>query len=255
MIYLIISFLASVVGAICGIGGGVIIKPCLDMLSLTDASTANFLSGCTVLSMTTYSVFGNIVTRGHQLNVIQTTPLAVGAAVGGVVGKQILSFATAAMASAEVKRLQAMYLLFVTAAAFLYTLNKHQIASRNVKSKYISIMIGLLLGIMSSFLGIGGGPVNLVVLYYAFGMDTKEAAQNSLYVILFSQLASLLTTVVSGSIPPVELTALLLMIAGGILGGITGRAVNKRVSIKTIDRLFKVVMILLMGLCIYNMDI
>ncbi|MEI3183290.1 MAG: sulfite exporter TauE/SafE family protein [Lachnospiraceae bacterium] len=39
---------------------------------------------------------------------------------------------------------------------------------------------------MSSFLGIGGGPINLVVLLYFFSMDTKAAAQNSLYIILFS---------------------------------------------------------------------
>ena len=32
--------------------------------------------------------------------------------------------------------------------------------------------IGLLLGIMSSFLGIGGGPINLAVLFFFFGMET-----------------------------------------------------------------------------------
>ncbi|MBQ2105458.1 MAG: sulfite exporter TauE/SafE family protein, partial [Lachnospiraceae bacterium] len=51
-----ICFLASVIGAICGIGGGVIIKPALDAFGIMDVSTISFLSGCTVLSMTTYSV-------------------------------------------------------------------------------------------------------------------------------------------------------------------------------------------------------
>lgn len=31
-VFFLVSFLASIVGAICGIGGGVIIKPVLDML-------------------------------------------------------------------------------------------------------------------------------------------------------------------------------------------------------------------------------
>ena len=54
--YLVISFLTSLVGAICGIGGGVIIKPTLDFLALADAATISFLSGCTVLAMSAYNV-------------------------------------------------------------------------------------------------------------------------------------------------------------------------------------------------------
>ena len=56
LIVFLVCFLASVVGAVCGIGGGVIIKPTLDALGILDVSTISFLSGCTVLSMTSYSV-------------------------------------------------------------------------------------------------------------------------------------------------------------------------------------------------------
>lgn len=56
IVFLAVSFLASTVGAICGIGGGVIIKPVLDMFAVLDVSTISFLSGCTVLAMTCYSV-------------------------------------------------------------------------------------------------------------------------------------------------------------------------------------------------------
>ena len=51
----LICFFASIVGAICGIGGGVIIKPVLDAFGIMSVSAISFLSGCTVLSMTTYS--------------------------------------------------------------------------------------------------------------------------------------------------------------------------------------------------------
>ena len=47
----LVSFLASVAGAVCGIGGGVIIKPLFDLCQLADVSAASFLSGCTVLCM------------------------------------------------------------------------------------------------------------------------------------------------------------------------------------------------------------
>ena len=56
VLFWMISFGASIVGAICGIGGGVIIKPVLDAFGVLSVSTISFLSGCTVLAMTCYSV-------------------------------------------------------------------------------------------------------------------------------------------------------------------------------------------------------
>lgn len=42
VLFFMISFLASVIGAICGIGGGVIIKPTLDLFQLAGVSTISF---------------------------------------------------------------------------------------------------------------------------------------------------------------------------------------------------------------------
>ena len=56
VIFLGVSFCASVVGAICGIGGGVLIKPLLDAFGVLSVASISFLSGCTVLSMSCYSV-------------------------------------------------------------------------------------------------------------------------------------------------------------------------------------------------------
>ena len=56
ILVLCIAFGASIVGAICGIGGGVIIKPLLDAFGIAGVAEISFLSGCTVLSMSCYSV-------------------------------------------------------------------------------------------------------------------------------------------------------------------------------------------------------
>ena len=56
ILFFVVAFLSSIVGAICGIGGGVVIKPVLDMMQMGAPATINFLSGCTVLSMSLYSV-------------------------------------------------------------------------------------------------------------------------------------------------------------------------------------------------------
>ena len=111
---------------------------------------------------------------------------------------------------------------------------------------------GVVLGIMSSFLGIGGGPINLVVFYFFFSMDTKTAAQNSLYTILFSQLTSLITTLVTHTVPAFDPIALALMIAGGIIGGMAGRICNKKISSEAVDKLFMGLMVVIIGICAYN---
>lgn len=112
--------------------------------------------------------------------------------------------------------------------------------------------IGLLLGILSAFLGIGGGPINLVVLYYFFSMETQRAAQNSLYIIFFSQMTSFLLTIFTQAIPDVNILVFILMALGGLLGGIVGRYVNKKMEACIVERLFIGLMMVIILLCAHN---
>ena len=253
ILFFIVSFLSSIVGAICGIGGGVVIKPVLDMLRMGSAATINFLSGCTVLSMSLYSVGKSLLAGDSKVEMSTGTPLALGAAIGGVVGKQMFSAVKAMFADGGmVSGVQAVCLGIITVGTLAYTIFKYRIRTHKMTGKAVCLVIGLLLGIMSSFLGIGGGPINLVVLYYLFSMDTKTAAANSLYIILFSQLASLITTLVTGSVPEFAWPALILMVAGGIGGGIVGRALNKRLDTSAVDKLFIALMAVIIAICVFN---
>ena len=252
ILFFVVAFLSSIVGAICGIGGGVVIKPVLDMLQMGAPATINFLSGCTVLSMSLYSVSKALRAGDSKVEISTGTPLALGAALGGVVGKEMFSAVKAFFdGSPMVGGVQAIALGIITLGTLLYTLNKSRIKTRTTSNKLVCLVIGLLLGIMSSFLGIGGGPINLVVLGYFFSMDTKTAAANSLYIILFSQLASLIATLISG-VPEFRILALILMVAGGIGGGIVGRKLNKKMDNRAVDKLFIGLMVLIVGICVYN---
>lgn len=252
-LFFVICFLASVVGAICGIGGGVIIKPLLDTFGLYDVATISFLSGCTVLSMTTYSVIKSKVSGNTRIENGTVIPLGAGAALGGLLGKALFSYIKSASGNPDLVGLvQAICLLIVTFGTLIYTLIKDRIKTLHVDSFLVKAVIGTALGVMSSFLGIGGGPINLVVLFYFFSMGTKEAAENSLYIIFFSQVASLISTIVTASVPEFEALILIFMVAGGILGGICGRAVNKKIQDSTVDKLFIGLMLVMILINIYN---
>ncbi len=253
LFFLIISFAASIIGSICGIGGGVIIKPLLDVTGMAGVAVSSFLSGCTVLSMSLYSVGKLMVSKESKINLRRSIPLVIGSIVGGFAGGQIFSwlqrlFENPNMAGA----VQAGCLLVVTLGTLLYTLKKDKISTLNVTNDILVVLIGFALGTMSSLLGIGGGPINLVVLFYFFSMDTKTASQNSLFVILFSQISNLVTTLATHSVPAFEPVSLILMIIGGIGGGIVGRFLSKKMDNSHTDKLLIGLMVVIMFICGYN---
>lgn len=95
VLFFIVCFGASVIGAICGIGGGVIIKPLLDSFGILSVASISFLSGCAVLSMTTYSVIKSRANGKSSFDFKIGIPLAIGAAFGGLVGKWLFSYVAA----------------------------------------------------------------------------------------------------------------------------------------------------------------
>ena len=236
VVFFAVSLLASIVGSICGIGGGVIIKPVLDAMNVMSVSCISFLSGCTVLTMSVVSVYKNM-RAGKKLNLRIATLLAVKASVGN---------------ENFVGMVQAIVLIGVTGITFVYTIFKKKIHTLTLNNAAVCVIVGLVLGIMSSFLGIGGGPINLMVLGFLFSMSTKESALASLYIIVFSQVTSLVQTVVTGTIPPVQLSYLVLMVIGGLLGGTIGSRINKKIEDEKVDKLFMALMFIIICINIYN---
>ena len=113
MLFLTVCFLASAIGAICGIGGGVIIKPVLDAFGILGVPSISFLSGCTVLCM---SIASLLRSRGNgvKLRIATTAPLAVGAAAGGLLGKWLFELVKARSNEAILGTVQSLVLLITT---------------------------------------------------------------------------------------------------------------------------------------------
>lgn len=249
-----VCFLASIIGAICGIGGGIIIKPVLDAVGVMDVTTISFLSGCTVLSMSTYSVVKSKLSDESRIDKKVGLPLAIGATIGGMNGKLIFQHIVSLSSNQnETGAIQAGCLFIVTIGTLIYIICKDRINTHKISNKIGCIIIGLILGLISSFLGIGGGPINLVVLVFFFSMDTKTAAENSLYIIFFSQAASLMQAIVIRSIPEFSIGALGLMVSGGIMGGSCGRFFNKKMDKKRVDGLLVCAMLVIIMINLYNL--
>ena len=252
MILFIVCILASSIGAVVGAGGGVIIKPVLDMIGLLPVSTVSFCSGCTVLGMSVCSLIRNR-NDGVKLEIKMSTALAIGAVAGGLVGKWMFELVRNGFGDERMLgAIQAIFLTIITIGVFLYVCNKDKLPSKHVDNFFVAIIIGVFLGIISSFLGIGGGTSNVAVLFFFFSMEAKQAAKNSLYIIIFSQISSIISAVATGSVPDFTWMNLIFMVAGGISGALVGAAISKRVDNKGVEKILKVLLLVIIAMDFYN---
>ena len=129
LIIVLVCFFSSVVGAICGIGGGVIIKPVLDATGVMAVTTVSFLSGCTVLSMSVVSLYKNLKAKHtFAFDKVFATVLALGGVVGGLTGKELYQGIISRLSdSSRVGAIQAFVLMVITVGTLLYTIFKEKI--------------------------------------------------------------------------------------------------------------------------------
>ena len=247
----LVCFTASVIGGLCGVGGGVLAKPLLYAAGVMPIATVSFLSGLTVLSMAAISVYKNRKTDSLQWK--RSLPLGIGAALGGVLGKWLFGVLRG-LASADhlVGCVQYAALGIFTLGILFYVRFRGRIQTRHVRSRTVCGLIGIFLGLISAFLGIGGGPMNIVVFHYFFSMDTKTSAVNSLLVVLISQSGSFLYSLISRTIPAFQVFTLVVMVCAGVMGGFTASRLQWKMHAKQIDRLFCAVLLLILFLCAYN---
>ena len=252
LVLFLVCLLASGIGSICGIGGGVIIKPVIDMQGIMSVNEASFLSGLTVMAMAMVNIIMRRKTRLLDMRI--GSLLALGSVAGGVLGNDLLTFVRGgAGADALLGLVQAIALGLITAVTLLYTVRlKERLPTYHIHRLAAVVVIGVLLGVCSAFLGIGGGPINIAVLTLAFSMDTKKAAATSLYIIAFSQLSNLASSVLKGTVPQFVPMELVLMVSAGILGGLAGSEISKKISTETTNKLLAVFLVVVIIMCVYN---
>ena len=191
MIYFLIAIGATTVGSLTGMGGGVIIKPLMDVLHDFDVQTIGVISSLTVFSMSVVSI-GKQMLAKTKIPFGTAIPLALGSVVGGLAGEKLLhAIVEVLQANSAVTVVQNVVLSLLILAVFLYMKNKSHIPSKHLEGVVVSLLVGVFLGICSSFLGIGGGPINVALIIYLFSFDTKSATVCSLVTILFAQISKL----------------------------------------------------------------
>ncbi len=252
LIYSIIIFIACTVGAIVGIGGGVIIKPMLDLIGQHSVEVVGFISTCAVFAMSISSSVKHITAK-TEFNKKIVLLVSFGSIFGGIIGNEIFDYAFEKFNTDIIKGIQAVIIALFIIFVIIYV-NTKNVKSLKIKNPILIVLTGLLLGLMSAFLGIGGGPINTAFLVLLFSFTVKESAVYSVAIIFFSQLSQLITIFINNQFEPYkEYTPIILSaMAVSVIGGIIGSKLNRKLSDKTVTTIFSVVLSIVAVINIYN---
>lgn len=253
LIYLFVAMISCIIGALGGIGGGIIIKPAIDLMGQYSLLNIGLLASSTVLAMTIVSVWKmrrHIMGVGFKLVFL----IAIGSLLGGVFGGYLFGLVSAYYKIDKyIGIIQTIVLLTVILAVILIELNKKRLVQKSYRSPFIIIMIGVVLGTISSFLGIGGGPFNKPTIYLLLGLSSKASTVGSLCIVFFSQASNIVRTLALHGTAPFDFSVLPYMIVGAILGGYIGGWIINKVDEVFYDKLFMGVLVIILFINFANL--
>lgn len=250
LLYMLVIVLANTIGAISGMGGGVIIKPLLDTIGYHSVAEISFYSTVAVFTMSIVSTIRQI-RAGTRFKVQLVVSVAVGAMIGGSLGHVSLqSLLRHFSDDAHVQLVQIVITLGTLCFAYYY--GRANRKSFQLDTLVWYVLCGLILGYISSLLGIGGGPINVALLILMFSMTMKEATVYSISIIFFSQLSKLVTIYQSGVYIGYDLTMLYYIIPAAVTGGLMGAQLNRMMPEQRVQQFFRWVIIVVMLINLYN---
>ena len=257
---LLFGGVVGIVAGLLGVGGGIIMIPLLYLLFAHPGwSGINFPADHHAVVAHATSLFVIVPTAVAALIPYQRSrlvewraalPMAALAVLGAVGGVHL-----AVRIPAEV--LKAGFGLFLVISA-LNVLNASRRNGREEKApgngRSVAILGGLVVGLVTALLGVGGGIVAIPVLIHLVRLDMKRVAATSLGVVVFSALAAALTYAFAGlgrpGLPPpsvgyIYLPAGLALLPGALLTARLGVRLNQKLNPRALKVLFGLTFLLI----------
>lgn len=252
VIYAFVTLFATLMGSIAGMGGGVIIKPVFDAFAQYDAVTVGLITSVTVFAMALVSISRHIAMK-TKIDLKAGAVLCGGSVIGGYAGQFLLERVDALLQNNGLLIIIQNIILFVLIiGVILYMVFKSRIRSLNTTRPLPVLLCGLILGALSSFLGIGGGPFNVAIILFVLGCDTRMAAVYSILTILFAQLSKLITVAVTTGYAHYDLSVLPVIVLCGVAGGFLGAKFNTSLHNKAVERCFNIMQVIILCITLSN---
>ncbi|HOP80409.1 MAG TPA: sulfite exporter TauE/SafE family protein [Armatimonadota bacterium] len=220
IVCVIIGISAGLLSGLLGVGGGVILIPAMIYILNLPQVQAHGTSLGVILFIALFALVP--YTSEGQINWL----IALGLAIGGVTGAPVGAVIAHRLTAARLRSFFGVFLLLVgirmlfDAADTLFIpgeslLPTQVITATGVWYAIIIILIGLITGILSGLLGIGGGIIMIPAMVLLLGIEQQTAQGISLAVIVPVALSGAITHYKHGNI---RKDILFLLVIGGIIG-------------------------------------
>jgi len=228
MLFSVIAFAATLIGALAGLGGGVFLRPLLAFLSV-GKELASFTSSTTVLTLClTNLIAGTVFARNSGddedvslKDIFQPYLILIsaGSVIGGYLGASLIP------AAAE-RIINAIYCVVLLLLVLLLVL-RDKLPRCTIRKRVPSFLVGLFTGTMSGFFGIGGGPFQMSALLLLFGSEGRTATKQSLFITLCTTLAAIFRYIMNHYY---DFSIAVYTIPAAVAGGIIGAAIIRRMK-------------------------
>lgn len=279
----VIGFVIGSLTGIFGVGGGFLMTPALMIVLGIPGPIA---VGTGIAPIFANSSFGMIKRRGSgSIDYKLAFVISIGSIAGVIIGSQLMDILKSTPELVVFGREQNpvqyillllfLIVLFFTAGYLYFDYKKnggkapdkrvgyfskvklppyiHFVSLEEPKLSLISLLLlGLVIGILTGLMGIGGGVVLLPALIYIVGQRTNKAAGTSLALVWISSLVAVIRKGAGGDI---DIQLLIALLIGGIFGTFLGTKIGLKLSGPRIRLYFVYVVVLTIGLVSYKLYI
>lgn len=259
VVALFIGFLASFVGSLVGLGGGIILVPILlflhEQFPAFSWATPQTIVGISLITMFFNGMSSTIAyLKMKRIDIRTGTLFLFGSIPGGIIGSWLnTQFDTGQFS---------LYFGFLMAAIFIIMLvDREKLAKNrqiNVTDKtrtfelegntyhynvpvIPAVILGLSVGILSGLFGIGGGTISVPAMILVFGIPVQIAIGTSMFMIFFISFFSAVTHVILGHI---IWSYVIFFIIGSYIGGTVGARTSKLFRGKTLEWFLRIVIMI-----------
>ncbi len=238
LIIFLVSIIAGFIGALFGLGGGVLIIP---FLTLVEGVPVPLAVGASIVSVVaTSSSSAAAYVQDHLTNLRLGMFLEIGTVAGAITGAFVAVF----LPASALFILFGLILLYATiimirargidfpetvrpdkASRILALGSQYEDHSLNRVVKYevtrtpLTAFIGYFAGIVSGLLGVGGGIINVPTMNLVSKVPVKVASATSNFMIGVTAAASASVYLLRGDVHPLLAAPLIIGVAGGALLG------------------------------------
>lgn len=261
IVLLLIGLVSGTVGALVGLGGGIIIVPAVIFFStstvLLDTLTPQVVVGMSTIVMIFTGLSSTLAYMKHKtVDYKAGLIFFIGSGPGGIIGANVNKFL-------DISSFQLYFGLFVIFMAIILLVKDRiqPLQIKNSKGKVIqsyhasdgaetvygyhpmlAVVISFFVGFTSGLFGVGGGSILVPVMIILFFFPPHVAVATSMFMVFLSSVTNSITHITLGN---VDWLYTLALIPGAWFGAKLGAYINSRLKSKSIENLLKFVLILI----------